>query len=127
MGHNTSAKLQRAHIRVTPGMVINSPRYIANGQGAWQGTVREAVQWENQKDTGDTAHGILDRMRADGRLTQDREIYSEGWMLSDDGGVEPDSPEDHPVPNTGLDDVIDLLELYDLSEMLDDPNVEIVE
>lgn len=87
---------------ITPETVITSPRLVANGQGAWSGTVREIFNAEQQNLTG-TALGNLEAA-----------LYEEGKLQ----GSELDRGFD-------VDAHAHLLTLDHLRDLLGDPNAEI--
>lgn len=86
---------------ITPDTIIDSPRYVANGQGAWSGTVREAIHAAHQDDTG-TALGNLHET-----------LMELGWVGEDD--------------KITADDHAQHMTLEDIKRLLDDPNATIAE
>ncbi|WP_300345577.1 hypothetical protein [Nesterenkonia sp.] len=95
---------------ITPETVINSPRQIANGQGAWTGTVRELFKELYQDATGTALEGLHECLREEGKLPE----------LPED---EAETDETHIFD---LDRHAHLLTIEHLRDLLDDPNADIV-
>lgn len=77
---------------------ISSPRTIANGEGAWEGALRELLSY-----TYDREEQVIDHMIAEGRLA-----VTESEHLT-----------------YGLEGLIDRLTLADVQTLCDDPNATI--
>ena len=88
------------NIIYTTDTVIDSPRHIANGRGAWQGTLGELV--DNVMGEDSSMEGqIIDEMIARGQISEE---------TADD---------------SRLDDLIQHITLDDIKSMTDDPNAKV--
>ena len=87
-------------VRFTADTMIDSPRRIANGRGAWQGTLGELVDSIMGEDSSMEGQ-IIDEMIARGQISEE---------TADDAR---------------LDDLIQYITLDDIKSMTDDPNVSI--
>lgn len=87
---------------ITPETVINSPRFIANGQEAWSGTVREIFEAEHQSLTSTALGNVEAALYEEGKLNS--RALDEGFDVETDAH---------------------LLTLDHLRNLLDDPNAEI--
>ncbi|WP_018600984.1 hypothetical protein [Mycobacterium sp. 155] len=90
---------------------ITSPRLIANGNGAWEGTLRELLELDWVIGGVDRAGEVVGRMIADGRIVD--------VPRDEDGFV----AEEYEYPM--LEQVVHLLGYGDIEDLLDDPNVAI--
>ena len=84
----------------TTDTMIDSPRRIANGRGAWQGTLGELVDHVMQYES-EMEGQIIDEMIARGQISEE---------TADD---------------SRLDDLIQYITLDDIKSMTDDPNVSV--
>lgn len=89
---------------ITPDTVINSPRLIANGQGAWSGTVREAFAAAHQNPDGTALGNLETALYEDGKLHGSE--FDRGFDVNAHAH---------------------LLTLDHLRDLLDDPNAEIID
>ncbi|MCB1257142.1 MAG: hypothetical protein KDB26_08565 [Microthrixaceae bacterium] len=78
---------------------IISPRYVANGNGAWEGTVSEMLDYCQGQPTWSVEENLIDR----------------GVITVDEDGNQ----------DLEISDVVHLLTYDDISRLLDDPNVTI--
>ena len=88
------------NIIYTTDTMIDSPRTIANGRGAWQGTLGELVDHVMQYES-EMEGQIIDEMIARGQISEE---------TSDD---------------SRLDDLIQHITLDDIKSMTDDPNAKV--
>lgn len=96
---------------ITAETVIDSPRCIADGRGAWRGTVREAVHAEYRNPEGTALGNLEAALREEGKLP---ELPEE----------DPEDPEEYAFD---VDRHAHLLTIGHLRDLLDDPNATIVQ
>jgi hypothetical protein len=104
-----------AGLGLTDDTFIHSPRYIANGSGAWSGTLGELIS-NTRNYTTERFSDIEDRLVERGVLPP--------HGFEDENGNYEYNPEYGSVT---IDDVLGHLTYEDISDMLDDPNVVITD
>jgi len=101
-----------AGLGLTADTFIHSPRYIANGSGAWSGTLGELISNTRNYDS-ERFYDIKNRLVERGVLAEEED---------EDG-----NPIDIGDTPTSVDDALEHLTYEDISDMLDDPNVVITD